>query len=46
VLDEPRFAAAAGRVRDDMASHDGPNEAADLLEELAARRQVSVTAGR
>ncbi len=36
VLREPSFAAAAGRVRDEMATHDAASESADLLERLAA----------
>lgn len=35
VLTEPGFAAAAGRVRDEMAGHDAGREGADLLERLA-----------
>jgi UDP:flavonoid glycosyltransferase YjiC (YdhE family) len=46
VLDEPRFAEAAGRLRDDMASHDGPGEAAALLEELVAQPEGRPTAPR
>ena len=41
VLDDPRFATAAARVAAGFARHDGPREAADLLEQLAeARRPV------
>ena len=39
VLIEPRYAAAAGRVRDEMAQHDAGREGADLLERLAATQQ-------
>jgi UDP:flavonoid glycosyltransferase YjiC (YdhE family) len=35
VLTEPGFAAAAGRLRDEMAGHDAGREGADLLERLA-----------
>ena len=35
VLTEPGFAAAASRIRDEMAGHDAGREGADLLERLA-----------
>ncbi len=35
-LHEPSFAAAAGRVRDEMPMHDAATESAGLLERLAA----------
>ncbi len=35
VLSEPGFAAAASRIRDEMAGHDAGREGADLLERLA-----------
>ena len=35
VLTEPGFAAAAGRLRDEMAEHDAGREGADLMERLA-----------
>ena len=37
VLSEDRYAAAAGRVRAEMAEHDAGREGADLLERLPAR---------
>jgi UDP:flavonoid glycosyltransferase YjiC (YdhE family) len=40
VLSTPRYAAAAARVRDEMAAHDAPSEAADLLEGLAVQSSV------
>jgi MGT family glycosyltransferase len=38
VLDEPRFARRAHEMAAEMAAHRGPATAADLVEELAARR--------
>ena len=37
VLADDRYAAAAGRVRAEMAEHDAGREGADLLERLPAR---------
>ena len=41
VLTEPEFSATARRVQREMSEHDAANEAADLLERLAARRAQS-----
>lgn len=38
VLDDPRFRRRAGEIRTDFARHDGPTEAAELLERLAETR--------
>ena len=46
LLDEPSFTSAAQRVQSEMATHDAGNEAADLLEQLAVRRQRAVTSSR
>jgi UDP:flavonoid glycosyltransferase YjiC (YdhE family) len=47
VLRQPAFAAAAGRVRDEMVTHDAARESADLLERLArTRRPVAGPPGR
>jgi MGT family glycosyltransferase len=39
VLDEPQFKARAARLQADLAGHDAPAEAAELLERLAATKR-------
>jgi UDP:flavonoid glycosyltransferase YjiC (YdhE family) len=46
VLTEPSFAAAAGRIRDEMAAHDAGREGAELLVELAVTRAKVSRAAR
>lgn len=38
LLDEPRYRVAARRIADSYATHEGPREAADLLERLSRER--------
>jgi MGT family glycosyltransferase len=43
LLTEPRYRLAAQRIADSYATHDGPREAADLLERLARERTPITT---
>jgi len=45
VMGDDRYRAAAERVRDDFARHDGPVEVADELERVVGERRARVVAG-
>jgi MGT family glycosyltransferase len=46
VLEEPTYRDHARRIQSDFARHDGPREAADLLERVAATARPVVRAGQ